>query len=128
MGIVIVKNGTPSGNRHLCKSCSRSQYTVGYRESDLILICCNVRPNLQIPFAVHKCSDYDDKFAPSYEQMEKLAMDLRPRASKKTRGFDLSIVSKPVRQEFDGTTESDDEGEDVDAVAYASVGDFSGDD
>lgn len=127
MSNVIVKNGTPVGNRHLCKSCSWGQYTVGYRESDVLVICCNVRPNMRVPFAVHKCSDYDDKRLPSYEQMEKLAIDVKPRASKKTRGFDFAIVSSPEQREFDVDADSGGDWEDVDAVACSTVG-FSSDD
>jgi len=128
MGNVIVMDGTPVGSRNLCKSCSWGQTTVGYRESEMVVVCGNLRPAWRVPFAVHKCTDYDDKRMPSYEQMEKLAIDFKPRASKKTRGFDFSIVSSPERPEFDVNEGGGGNSEDVDAVACSTMGFSSNDD
>jgi len=113
MGKLIVKNGTPVGNEHLCKSCSWGQYTTGYRESEVMVFCTNTSPNFKVLFPVHECSEYYDKRKPDYQQMEKLAIDIEPITTrKKTRGFGLAAVSRPVVPEIEFDT---DEGEDNEA-------------
>lgn len=76
------------GSEHLCKSCNCGQVIAGYRESDLLVICMNTSPNIVVPFTVFDCSEFSDKFKPTWEQMTKLALHLNPvRVSAKTRGF-----------------------------------------
>jgi hypothetical protein len=88
MSKLNVKNGTPVGNVHLCKSCSWGQFMTGYRESDLMVICTNTRPNIAVPFTVFDCSEYNDKYRPDWEQMEKLAIGLGEKVKRKpTPGF-----------------------------------------
>jgi len=83
-----VKNGTPVGNAHLCKSCNWGQVVAGYRESDLLVICMNTSPNIVVPFTVFDCSEFSDKRKPTWDEMEKLAIAVEPvRVSAKTRGF-----------------------------------------
>ena len=97
MGKLNVKNGTPVGNTHLCKSCSWGQFITGYRESDLLAICTNTSPNIVLPFTVSECSSYSDRHRPDWEQMEKLAINIQPvRVSTRTAGFSTSISSVPV--------------------------------
>ena len=109
MGKVYVKNGTPVGNTHLCKSCSFGQFMTGYRESDLLVICTNTSPNIAVPFTVCDCSEFSDKFRPGWEQMEKLALDVQPtRISTRTAGFNAVTTVQPIRR----TDEDEDEGED----------------
>jgi len=109
MGKVYVKNGTPVGNTHLCKSCSFGQFMTGYRESDLLVICTNTSPNIAVPFTVCDCSEFSDKFRPGWEQMEKLALDIQPaRISTRTAGFSAVTTVQPIRR----TDEDEDEGED----------------
>lgn len=59
---------------------------VGYRESELMTICNDVHPNIVVPFTIYECSGYYDKNRPSWEQMEKLAIDVTP-APMKPVGF-----------------------------------------
>ncbi len=88
MGKLNVKNGTPVGNVHLCKSCNWGQVMAGYRESDLLVMCMNTNPNIVVPFTVFDCSEFSDKRKPTWDEMEKLAIAVDPvRVSAKTRGF-----------------------------------------
>ncbi len=81
----------------------------GFRESDLIVICTNVSPNFVVPFTVNECSEFSDKFKPTWDQMTKLAIELNPaRVSAKTRGFHASTKVQPVRV---GDDEDDDQDE-----------------
>lgn len=73
-----IKNGTPVGNESLCRTCTSAHIVTGYRESELITICDDVHPNLVLPFPVYECTGYYDKNRPSWEQMEKLAIDVVP--------------------------------------------------
>jgi len=122
MGKLLVKNGTPVGNDHLCKGCRNGQYITGYRESDVLVICALSTPNFQLPFVVHQCSDFSDKHKPDWEQMEKLAINLQPvRVSKKTRGFNVANTLRPEQPEYEPAAvkkpEEDEEFDDVDADA-----------
>jgi hypothetical protein len=88
MGKLNVKNGTPIGSKHLCKGCNWGQVVRGYRDSDLLVICMNVNPNIVVPFTVFDCSEFSDKRKPTWDEMEKLAIAVEPvRVSAKTRGF-----------------------------------------
>jgi hypothetical protein len=125
MGKLNVKNGTPVGNDHLCKSCSYGQITTGYRESDVLAFCTNTNPNFRVPFAVYDCSEYYDKHKPDWRQMEKLAIEIQPiRVSKKTSGFDVATTLQPQKPEYEPAVdgeEEDEEFEDVDAVAELAL-------
>jgi hypothetical protein len=113
MGKLNVKNGTPVGNEHLCRSCSFGQYTTGYRESEVLVFCTNTDPNFRVLFPIHECSEYYDRHRPDWEQMEKLAIEIQPvRVSKKTRGFSIPEIARPVVED-----EDDEECEDQDFVA-----------
>lgn len=123
MGKTYMKNGTPVGNENLCQSCSNAQITTGYRESDMLVICTNVYPSITVPFVVHQCTDFQDKFKPTWQQMEKLAIEIQPvRVSKKTRGFGTAS-GEAEKPEFDpapiNDEDSEEEFEDVDAVALS---------
>ena len=80
-----IKNGTPIGSESLCKTCSYAQIIAGYRESELISICTDVNPNLRLPFSVHTCSTYYDKYRPTWKQMQDLAIDVYSSASEAGR-------------------------------------------
>lgn len=109
MAKVNIKNGTPTGNTHLCKSCGWGQFMTGYRELDQLVICTNVSPNSVVPFVVSECSEFSDKFKPTWEQMTKLAIEVNPvRVSAKTRGFHAVSRVRPVRVDDD---EDENEGE-----------------
>jgi hypothetical protein len=108
MNKLNVKNGTPVGNTHLCRSCTWGQIMTGFRESDLIVICTNVSPNFVVPFTVNECSEFSDKFKPTWDQMTKLAIELNPvRVSAKTRGFHASTKVQPVRVGDDEDNDQD---------------------
>jgi hypothetical protein len=100
MGKLNIKNGTPMGSRHLCRSCSWGQFVTGYRESDLLAICTNTSPNVVLPFTVYECSSYADKHKPDWQQMKSLAIDIDPvRISSKTAGFSTAGAALPVTAE-----------------------------
>lgn len=108
MGILNVKNGTPVGISHRCKSCNWGQFVTGYRESDVLVICTNTSPNIALPFPVFDCSEYSDKFRPGREQMEKLAINVRPtRISPHTTGFSTITTLQPIRRRDDDDGDSE---------------------
>lgn len=97
MGKLNVKNGTPVGSAHQCKSCTWGQIMTGYRESELVVICTNVSPNMVVPFPILECSEFSDRFKPTWEQMRKLAIEVAPvRVSTKTRGFAVGETLRPT--------------------------------
>lgn len=113
MGKLNVKNGTPVGNAHLCRSCTWGQFITGYRESDMLAICTNTSPNVVLPFAVMECTGYSDKHKPDWSQMEKLAIDIAPvRISGKTAGFSTFGPLRPAAK----TVADDDADEDEAAL------------
>ena len=87
-----IKGGTPIGSESLCRSCANAQIMTGYRESEMVTVCTNVKPNIVLPFAICDCTSYYDKNRPSWEQMSKLAIDvttapLKPVGFKTGAGF-----------------------------------------
>jgi hypothetical protein len=87
MGKLKVKNGTPVGDVHLCRNCSNGQFTVGYRESEVLVICTNSSPALRVPFPVYECTGFWDRNRPDYEAMTKLALNFSGRRRKAITGF-----------------------------------------
>jgi hypothetical protein len=88
MGKLNVKNGTPIGNAHLCRNCRNGQFTTGYRECDVLVICTNSNPARFVPFPVHECTEFWDRNRPEYEEMEKLAINFSNNPHRKpTPGF-----------------------------------------
>ena len=88
MSKLNVKNGTPVGNTHLCRNCSSGQFTTGFRESEVMVICTNSNPARVVPFVVHDCTEFQDRNRPDWEQMEKLAISLEAEVKRKpTPGF-----------------------------------------
>ena len=82
-----VKNGTPVGNAHLCRNCSNGQFTVGYRETDILVVCTNSNPARAVSFPVRECTDFSDRNRPSWDQMEELAISFSEIRTKPVRGF-----------------------------------------
>ena len=108
MSRLNVKNGTPMGSAHLCRSCTWSQFILGYRESDQLAICTATSPNIVVPFTVYECSGYADKNKPNWEQMKRLAINLKPvRVSAKTPGFSVVETIRPAKNR--NTDEDDNE-------------------
>lgn len=98
MSKLNVKNGTPVTGPHLCRNCNWGQYTTGYRESDLLVICTNTSPARVVPFIVRECTEHEDRNRPDWEQMSKLAINLTPEVNRKpTPGFrGVGFASVPV--------------------------------
>lgn len=113
-----VKNGTPVGNAHLCRSCCNGQFTTGYRESDVLVICTNANPARLMPFPVRECTDYCDRNRPGYEEMAKLALNISHVRRKRVRGFSQAGLAsgagasagEPVRKK-DGAAKIEEEAE-----------------
>lgn len=111
MGKLIVKNGTPVGSEHLCRTCSNGQFTVGYRDSEVLVICTNSGPARLIPFPVYECTGYWDRNRPSYDEMRKLALNFSDYRRKPITGFRRKELAQiPV------TVTNDPEDEDEAAV------------
>src|SRR5579871_581530 len=98
MSKLNVKNGTPVAGPHLCRNCNWGQYMTGYRESDLFVICTNSNPARVVPFVVRECTEYEDRYRPDWEQMQKLAINLTEEVARKpTPGFRASgFATVPV--------------------------------
>ena len=108
MARLNVKNGTPIGNEHLCRSCTHGQFTVGYRDTDVLVVCTNTSPARQIPFPVYECTEYWDRSRPSWEQMAKLALDFSDGHRKPVQGFRGNGSERVA-----GAGEEDDTGEEA---------------
>jgi hypothetical protein len=87
MSKLKVKNGTPVGSVHLCRNCTHGQFTVGYRESDVLVICTNSSPARLVPFPVHECTEFWDRNRPDYDEMTKLALNFSEGHRKAITGF-----------------------------------------
>jgi hypothetical protein len=105
-GKLNVRNGKPASNSRLCRSCNWSQFTAGYRESELLVFCTRTDPNRAVPFVVAECSGFSDKWKPTFDQMKRLAISLGLiRLSPQTVGFGRPAAVVPIR----GNEECDDE-------------------
>jgi hypothetical protein len=107
MGKPYIKGGTPVGSDSLCKTCSYAHIMTGYRESERITMCNEVQPNIVIPFLIYECTSYYDKNRPTWNQMQKLAIDVTTGPMKPV-GFKVGIGF----QEPASATISNDEEED----------------
>jgi hypothetical protein len=105
MGKINVKNGTPIGNAHLCRNCTNGQFTTGYRESDVLVVCTNSSPARIVPFPVHECTEFWDRNRPTYEEMDKLAIGMgntpRRRPTPGFRGAGFARVPVIVEDEHE---------------------------
>ena len=101
-----MKGGTPVGSTHLCRNCSNGQFTTGYRESEVMVICTFSSPARVVPFIVHECTEFQRRGRPDWEQMEKLAISIEAEFQRKpTPGFrDTGFAAATV-------VESEDEAE-----------------
>lgn len=87
MGKINIKGGTPVGSASLCRTCSWAHIMSGYRESEMLVICTDLSPNVAIPFTVRECTAYNDKNRPDWDEMEKLAIHVQPIRIGKPKGF-----------------------------------------
>jgi hypothetical protein len=87
MGKINMKGGTPNKWDSLCTTCSSAHIVSGFRESELVVICTEVHPNIPVSFKVRECTGYLDRNRPDYDAMQKLAIDVEPCTSLKPVGF-----------------------------------------
>jgi hypothetical protein len=85
-----IRNGTPVGSESLCKTCTYVHMQSGYRESEE-LIFCNFGNLRLVPFPVKECTDYTNRTLPTWEQMEKLALDVKSAPNKRVKGFSVEM-------------------------------------
>ncbi len=97
MGKSYVKGGTPVGSESLCRTCTSAHIMVGYRESEMVTMCNDVHPNIVVPFRIYECSSYYDKNRPSWDEMEKLAIDVAT-APMKPVGFKTGLGFQDTRK------------------------------
>ena len=81
-----MKDGTAIGSQSRCVSCEHSHILRGYRESEEVTFC-NYERLMVVPFKIRECSNYSDKTRPSWDQMEELAIEIRPVERLKSAGF-----------------------------------------
>ncbi len=80
MSKVRVKNGTPIEGESLCATCSHVHMQRGFRLNEEVVYCMfGWEGARRVPFKVRECSSFANKNAPTYEQMEKLAILVEPR-------------------------------------------------
>lgn len=80
MAKVHVKNGTPIDGEALCLSCTHVHMQRGFRQNEEVTFCMYGYEGPRIvPFKVRECTSFVNKNAPTYEQMEKLAIIVEPR-------------------------------------------------
>jgi len=114
MGKAFIKGGTPIGSDSLCRTCNSSHIMTGYRESEQITMCDHVYPAIVVPFRIYECSGYYDKNRPTWQQMEKLAIDVTP-APMKPVGFKVGVgfhdtaIPRKVAEPVDDDDADDDE-------------------
>ena len=114
MGKAFIKGGTPIGSDSLCRTCNSSHIMTGYRESEQITMCDHVYPAIVVPFRIYECSSYYDKNRPTWQQMEKLAIDVTP-APMKPVGFKVGVgfhdtaIPRKVAEPVDDDDADDDE-------------------
>lgn len=107
MGNNVVKGGTPVGSTSLCRTCTRALVLSGYRESERLTVCNWPDPSMAVPFVVYECSGYYDKNRPSWQQMEKLALDvtrepIKPVGFKTGIGFGERVtLARPAENDDD---------------------------
>lgn len=90
-----MKNGTPVGNKSICDTCKYAHIVQGFRESEVLVYCTYVFDQaIPVPFKVAQCTSHDDRNRPTWEQMEKLAIDVQPISSAKPAGFRLAREGK----------------------------------
>jgi hypothetical protein len=82
-----VKGGTPVTAASKCNTCNYAHIMTGFRESEKVVMCNEVHPNIVVPFVIFECTGYYDKNLPDWEQMEKLAIDVASAPFKPVSGF-----------------------------------------
>ena len=84
---MYVKNGTPVGSQSQCAKCEHAHILRGFRESEELTYCDFASDLIPVPFKVRNCSNYSDKTRPTWDQMQDLAIEIRPVSFAKPAGF-----------------------------------------
>ena len=101
---IHVKDGTAIGSQSRCVSCEHSHILRGYRESEELTYCNFPTDLILVPFKVRDCSNYSDKTRPTWDQMQDLAIEIRPVSFAKPAGFNRRSVSESEVAEEDPVT------------------------
>jgi hypothetical protein len=109
-----VYGGTPEGNESRCDTCTQARIIQGYAESERIVLCDAAYPPIQVPFRVRKCSMYEDKRLPDFDDMEEIAWPLISKSAGSRVGF---VLVSEVKK---GQEAQDDRDEPQEAPAVAS--------
>ncbi|MGE5110389.1 MAG: hypothetical protein ACM3JB_06005 [Acidobacteriaceae bacterium] len=96
---VFVKNGTPVSSQSLCMTCEYAHVMRGFRESEELVYCYFATPMFLVPFSVRDCNDHSDRNRPTWEQMEKLAIEVRPTKRSKEVGFAKQTESDESKED-----------------------------
>lgn len=83
---IHIRNGTPVGSQSQCETCVHSHILQGFRESETVTYCYYATL-MVVPFKVRECSNYSDKARPTWDQMNDLAIEIRPAPTMKSAGF-----------------------------------------
>ena len=76
------------GNETRCKTCTHVHMQTGFRESEELIFCSYDALRL-VPFPVKECTDYANRTLPTWEQMQKLALDVQSAPNKRVAGFSV---------------------------------------
>lgn len=76
-----IYGGTPRGSESRCDTCRFARVIKGYAESEQIVICDRYFDPMRIPFKVYDCTEYSNRLLPDYDEMKKIAWELRPRSA-----------------------------------------------
>ena len=76
-------------------------------------MCDHVYPAIVVPFRIYECSGYYDKNRPTWQQMEKLAIDVTP-APMKPVGFKVGVGFHDTAVPRKSTEPADDDNPDLD--------------
>ena len=81
----------------MCQTCAWAHVVKGYRESEMVVICTDVSPNIQLAFKVRECGAYLGRDRPSWDDMKALAINVWPAGSAKLLGFrpEIAAVEEP---------------------------------
>jgi hypothetical protein len=84
---IKVKSGTPVSGTPLCYSCEWSHVMKGFRDSDEVIRCRRLYPEIIVPFPVRECSAYSDRTMGDRDEMERIAWILLSNRIQRKVGF-----------------------------------------
>ncbi len=96
---IFIKGGTPQHGESLCATCQWVHMVHGYRESEEVIICTYVEPNMEVRFAVRECTHFRSSVVPTPQQMESMALIIPVERTRKLAGFTPSKNEDEQRSE-----------------------------